>query len=125
MSFTIGIPSGVVTVSAGVQTNATTASVLGFYGGAGVTQPSSYSTNATIGTTRANAVLTATTQSTASYTLVLNTSAAGGAANAGFATTATLRTFVDASVKAVDDIVSIKQLLNSIVNDLKSYNLSG
>lgn len=118
MSFTISIR--------GVGDNGlTTASSLAFYGAVGVSQPSSYTTAAAIGTTRVNAALTATTQSTASYTLVLNTSAVGGTPNAGFATTATLRTFVDAQVKLVDDFVSMKQLLNSLINDWKSFGLSG
>jgi hypothetical protein len=80
-------------------------------------------TNA-LGTTGANAVLTATTQSTGSYTLVQNTSAVGGAANAGFSSTATLRTFVDAQVKLVDDVVSVKQLLNTIINALRASGIS-
>lgn len=89
-----------------------------------VKQVVTLSTNATVGTTSGNAALTATTQSTASYSLVLNTSAVGGAANAGFATTASLRTFVDAQIKLVDDVLSVKQLLNSIVNALKASGIS-
>lgn len=102
------------TSTGGVVLAQTTASRLGFYGTTGITRPPSYTTGAS-GTTRTNAAVSATTITT-------NTT---NVAPHGFASTADMAAHASQHANIVADLTNIKQLLNSILNDLKSWGLSG
>lgn len=112
-------------VTPGARTTATTASALGFYGVAGVARPTSYTTGAD-GSTRTNATQTATTIgiSTAGV-LSLGTTGLGQNPIWGFDSSATATTVLVKINNLADDMQNTKELLNSLINDLKVWGLSG
>lgn len=82
-------------VTPAVQTGATTASVLGFYGTAGAARPSSYTTGASTATRTVPTTISTAAQTTAE---------------------------VKAMQNAVNDIIAV---LNNMVGDWKAIGLSG
>lgn len=96
----------------GMVVGQTTGARVGFFGSTGSTRPAAYTTGA-MGTTRTIAAVTATTITT-------NTT---NVAPHGFASTANMAAHTAAHAAIVDDLTNIKQVLNSLVNDLRTLGL--
>lgn len=106
MSFGItktGMFSSVAPAAAFAASGVTTATALGFYGGAGVSQPSSYTTGASTASRAVPTTVAATTLSTLAFTAAVSDRVA-------------------ALSSSLNQLISVT---NNIVGDLKAWNLSG